>query len=237
MAAQTSSSIIRIALRVAPRIPLFRTSSCDGENVMLARIPFFRASSYDGEKVMLARRTSTCEEPSRNNQDSSMHGKGNHKSLDYMGNSSIIFFSESRHRTTSSRASSRYLAIWSLPPPGLYSPNDEVYASSFTLFRCESHPSTASIHSSNRSGSTLFCAFVSSLSIWKRGDEVLRSPRYTRTRSGSIAPLVGLVVSWTQLSSKNWTSPSPFCSLERSPTSCAAAAARGNEATAAEKMA
>ena len=40
-----------------------------------------------------------------------------------------IVWSESRACTTSSFASSRYLRTCSFPPPGLYSPNDDVYAS------------------------------------------------------------------------------------------------------------
>ena len=47
--------------------------------------------------------------------------------------SSSIVLSASRQFMTSPRASSRYLATWSLPPPGLYSPKLEVNASSFTF--------------------------------------------------------------------------------------------------------
>merc|ERR1712186_209599 len=52
-------------------------------------------------------------------------------------NNSTMVFNESRTNTTSPRDISKYFSIWPLPPPGLYSPKDEVYASSFTLFMCD----------------------------------------------------------------------------------------------------
>mmetsp|Transcript_35806 Transcript_35806/g.115436 ORF Transcript_35806/g.115436 Transcript_35806/m.115436 type:complete len:251 (+) Transcript_35806:131-883(+) len=149
-----------------------------------------------------------------------------------------IVWSESRACTTSSFASSRYLRTCSFPPPGLYSPNDDVYASSLIFAMCELRPSTESIHvSKSTSSGSDFCALISNLSTWKSGWSVVRRPRKKRTRSGLSAPEFGSTVSRSQLSSRNCTESSPFFRRLRSFGSCAAAKAARGAASGARNVA